>query len=214
MQVPVIAVAGILAAIGLAPPAAATDQYLYWSYWNANGSQWQYKQEGPASNPAPDGSVQGWHYGPGSAPPGRPKAPAPVPDFNAACYSTAPQPGQKRVAVVIDSGSGYSAPPGQTAPGPLVRCAQIPTGANGLQALSDVASVRQSGDGMVCGINGYPSSGCSQVVGAGSPMPGAGGTQVPATAATATSWGPFVAGAALIVLLIIGGAVVARRRAR
>lgn len=199
----------------MSTPVAAEQQYVYWSYWNASGSTWQYQQQGPASITPADGTVEGWRYGSGSTSAEGSQPPSAAPDFGAACSATPAKAGQKRIAVVIDTGSATVAPPGETPPGLSVKCAQVPTAANAVQVLAAVASVRQSGDGMVCGIAGYPVVGCSQAVsGDATATPTSSPSASPAANPASGSWMPFAAGAILIILIIIAAVLLTRRRRR
>lgn len=205
----------LLALAAINPAQAADEQYIYWSYWSASGSQWQLQKQGSGSETPADGTVQGWRYGIGAAQPGKSQEPGVAPDFTGVCGATPAQTGQKRVAVVIDSNDESVAPSGEAPPGPVAKCAQLPVAANGSQVLAAVASVREADDGMICGINGYPQSGCVRRVSGStttaSPSASASKSGTPATA-EATNWGPFAAGGVLIVLIAIGGFMLARRR--
>ncbi|MEI8080619.1 MAG: SCO2322 family protein [Actinomycetes bacterium] len=201
-----------------ASPAESTDETLsvYWTYWSAaaNGT-WSYVEQGAGATTPPDGTSQGWRYGTGSTPTYT-EAPRTAADFEHACASTPIATGKKRVAVVVDFGTSAEAPAGQTPPAQMISCASVPAAANGLQVLSAVTATRQSPDGMMCGISGYPSQGCVQ--------------QLPLSTLTATtsaptdvvntsgasqpsgSWGPFAFGTIVVAILVASAVVVSRRR--
>lgn len=202
-----------------APAAGSSDSatvYVFWSQWNGSGTNWQLATTGAASSTPADGSVEGWRYGAGSAT-GVDQAPRQAPDFTTACQNTPAVSGNKRVAVVIDYGTTALAPSGQTPPGLATYCASVPTNANGSQVLSAVTSVRTGTDGMICGISGYPSSGCSVAVSAAQASDGA--TNAPTTSSnsststsSSTSWVPFVIGAIVIIVLIVAAVAISRKR--
>lgn len=207
-----------LPAVSAAAPSPASDDkaYVYWSFWTADGSGWSLSQIGPAQTQPSDGSVEGWRYGAGTAT-SVSQAPVVSPDFNTACANTAAQAGQIRIAVVVDSGSKAIAPEGQQPPGPVVRCAQVASGSNGLQVLSSVIAVRQDANGIVCGIDGYPAAGCSAQVSASAlnapdETPVTTPATTPAAATSGSSWLPFAGGIVLVVILVIGGIIIGRRR--
>jgi LPXTG-motif cell wall-anchored protein len=84
--------------------------------------------------------------------------------FQQICGSTEPVEGKKRVGLVIDFGTAADAPAGQTPPnGPVARCVVAPTTANGYEILASVTSLRVEA-GMICGLAGYPTSGCGEAV--------------------------------------------------
>jgi hypothetical protein len=68
------------------------------------------------------------------------------------------------VAFVVDFGGGT---------GPVVGCVTVPSGTNGYQALADFTAQQHeqaptyNASGLLCSINGIPSSGCGQAVGGG-----------------------------------------------
>ncbi|MEI6624210.1 MAG: SCO2322 family protein, partial [Actinomycetes bacterium] len=147
------------------PAASASDGVsVYWTYWSAGANgDWSYVEQGAGAIIPADGSSQGWRYGTGSTPTYS-ESPRTSPDFERTCASTPAAAGMKRVAVVVDFGTVAEAPPGQSPPARLADCANVPSAANGLQVVSAVTPTRQSPDGMMCGISGYPSSGCFQQV--------------------------------------------------
>ncbi|MBU6243982.1 MAG: hypothetical protein KGP12_02075 [Actinomycetales bacterium] len=148
---------------GTVPAQAAS--YRYWSYWWTADGAWTFATAGPSSSVPGDGSVEGWHFGVTSVAGTATDAPRvdPLDAFAGACGSVAPAPGTKRVALVIDPGVPADAPDGQLPGEPRLACAQVPMEATGYQALRSVAAVRTE-DGLLCGIDGYPLTGCADVV--------------------------------------------------
>lgn len=195
------------------PATAGPDAavYVYWSYWSSNSSGgWTFAQVGSASVTPADGSVEGWRYGAGQGS-GPSQPPSVAPNFAAACSGTAPVAGKKRVAVVIDSGTTAEASGGATPPAIAISCAQVDAGANGTQVLNAVTQTRMATSGMVCGINGYPASGC--------------GVQVPASQLNAQAPGstsgtgepsssrlPWIIGFIVIVIIGLGAWILSRRQ--
>lgn len=160
------ALAALLLLAWVGSPAQAADTYRYWSYWagGADGS-WSYSQSGPADRILSDGDVEGWLFL-ASADVTPTQQPTPAADFAAICTDGEPVPGQVRVAVVIDYGDAGIAPEGSTGQGaPQTACVTLPEGSTGEQAIAAAAEVR-SEQGAVCGINGYPASGCFEIVAA------------------------------------------------
>ncbi len=122
---------GMVCTIDARPdPCNGAPASAYWSYWYAEaGGSWTYATVGAGARTPPPGSVEGWRFGDGSAPPGtappanRPPPPA-EPDDGAGSGgsdSTAPSTGASRSGSSsggAGSGSGTSdAPAGSTATG-------------------------------------------------------------------------------------------------
>lgn len=184
--------------------------YVYWSYWSANSSGgWTFATVGSASIRPADGSVEGWRYGAGEgAGPSQP--PSVSPNFGAACNGTTAVAGKKRVAVVIDSGTAAVAG-GPTPPAVVTKCAQVDVNANGTQVLNAVTQTRMAADGMVCGINGYPATGCGVQVSASqlnSPAPGA----TSGTNESSSSRLPWIIGIIVIVIIGLGAWLISRQQ--
>lgn len=146
--------------LGASPAHAAS--YRYWGYYHASSKgTWAFATTGAAAVKPADGAVEGWRFaisGDTDA-----KYPRVRPDFASVCADTAAVAGKKRVAVYIDSGIDVEAPTGSTPPAPTAACALVPTGWNGAQVLASVEKLRES-KGLVCGIGGYPSTGCGDAV--------------------------------------------------
>ncbi len=227
----------LLTTLLAAAPAQATA-YRYWSFWQWSGGSWTYQQQGAAVHLPADGSVDGWRFTlspDGGQDTARPTGPT---DFATLCADTPPQPGKKRVGLVLDFGTPADAPsatapsatapsatapsatapsttaPSTTAPSaalpPKARtgCAAVPTDASSAEVLAAVAPPLR-----------YSSAGMICAI-AGYPSSGCGDTgSVAAPAANPSapgdSSGPnlgLLAGGALVVLLGAGAWWQVRRR--
>ncbi|MBB5121136.1 hypothetical protein AF335_01805 [Streptomyces eurocidicus] len=159
--------AGLLAALGAAPAQAAG--YRYWSFWESSGDGWAYATQGPSTARPGDGSVIGFRFAVStdSKDAAKPRAAA---DFGAVCDGTPEEDGRKRVAVVVDFGTPADAPGGETPPGQRTACARVTEDASAGEALAAVAKpLRYDSSALLCGIAGYPGSGCGEQVGAQEP---------------------------------------------
>lgn len=180
------ALTAVLVAGTLTGPAAAPAQaqeYRYWSFWNGGGTDgsWAYATQGPATLRPADGAVEGFRFtvGADSAAAGKPRAAA---DFDAVCGATPAKEGRKRIGVVLDFGTAADAPGGERPPKARTACAQVPEDASAGEALAAVARpLRYDSNALLCGIAGYPASGCADQVkdtdrgsGSGSRSPSAG----------------------------------------
>lgn len=150
-----VLITALLLSSAVITPASAENAYRYWSYWQADNATWQYAKLGPAMMKATDGGVDGWRYGVGTVQSANP--PAIRGDFDTICGDTSAPPDRVRVAVVIDYGSEAGAP------APRAACAVISKGLTRASALAAVAPLRLD-QGFVCGIDGYPASGCGESV--------------------------------------------------
>lgn len=193
-----------LLVLGLAAPAHAAG-YRYWSYWLRSGATWTYAQTGPAMHVPADGSVEGWRFAVSKDAAAKAVQPRGAADFAAICADTPPVDGRKRVALVIDPGTGADAPDrGTTPPPPRTACAQVPTSASSADALAAVAKpLRYNSAGVLCAITGYPAAGCGDEVTSTSASP------------TSTHSGPslgLLAGAAAVAALALAAVWQFRRR--
>ncbi len=202
----------------LATPAHAEDGYRYWSYYQrADDGSWAYASSAPSSTPAEDGSVQGWRFAVGGMSSVRP--PRATVTFDDVCSKVLPVDGQVRVAVVIDPGTPEDAPQGDTPGGVTATCVVAPQGSTALQALQLITDVRTDDSGLICGVAGYPSTGCGDPVAdisvpasdapVGLTMGDPAGNV--ASSASTPVWVWVVVGA-VVVLLLGGGVLVGRRR--
>ncbi|MFD7117405.1 SCO2322 family protein [Streptomyces sp. NPDC059922] len=221
----------VVLALGAVVAGAGTSQaagYRYWSFWESDGAKWTYASQGPATARPADGAVNGFRFAVSadSADADRPRG---TPDFAAVCEGTPARDGHKRIAVVIDSGTGADAPDGQQPPALRAECARVGEDATSAEALAAVAKpLRYNSEALLCAISGYPASGCGeQVAGGGAPRdpsgtpePSGTTTRTSAPAAGGTSDGEggggpsagLFAGAAAVVVLAAAGLRQARRR--
>ncbi len=150
---------GLLTAV---PAHAATFQY--WGYYQLTDEAWVFAQKGAGETNPADGAVEGWRWAitEESGTPAR--APRVTPTFEQVCDATDAQSGMKRVAVVLDYGRPVDGDGTSTPPDPAAECAVVPTAATGAEVLAAVAAVRNGTTGLVCGVNGYPATGCGGAV--------------------------------------------------
>ncbi|HET7684720.1 MAG TPA: SCO2322 family protein [Marmoricola sp.] len=151
------AVLGLLVALVLPVAAANAAAYRYWGYYQWDGSAWQFASKGPDQLKPADGAVEGWRFA--VTTPDSSRTPRVEATFDEVCGDTAAESGKKRVAVVIDYGRSADSEDGSTPPEPVAECASVDTAATGLEVLGAVADVRAE-KGLVCGLDGYPASGC------------------------------------------------------
>ncbi len=192
-----VVAAMLVALVGLTPSANATS-YRYWTYWVGGDGDWTFSSQGASRHPA-DGTVEGWRFAI-SQEAGSSSTPRVTSSFDDICADTDAVAGKKRVGLVLDFGVKADAPPGATPPdGPIARCLVLPLSASGYDVLVAATSIRVE-KGMVCGVAGYPKTGCGEPVanpkptdtdspgGSGNP-PGNGGgnhSQPPGNSATPT----------------------------
>jgi hypothetical protein len=151
-----------------AAPADATS-YRYWTYWSGDSGSWAFSSIGAARRP-PNGGVEGWRFEVSPAATSS-QPPRTEPSFASICGSTDPAAGDKRVALVIDYGTASDAPPGEHPPAAVVAtCVEIDAAATGYDVLASKAVIRAQ-SGLVCGIGGYPATGCGDA--AADPTPSA-----------------------------------------
>ncbi|MEU3710254.1 SCO2322 family protein [Streptomyces catenulae] len=210
-----LALAGA-ALVPVAGPAHAQGQaYRYWSFWDGADGKWAYATQGPATLRPADGAVTGFRFtvSAESSAVDRPSAAA---DFGKLCSGTPRKSGTKRVGVVVDFGTAADAPDGERPPKERAACARVPEDASAGEALAAVAKpLRYDAQGLLCGVAGYPRSGCAeQVGGAGTAKPKASASGEPAAGADGDggpSAGLIGGGAAVVVL---GAAAVWQTRRR
>jgi len=147
-----------------AVPSSASTYYDYWSYWHKppGATAWQYSKVGASGYYLQKGTqVEGWRYAIGTGSSNDPK-PRPV-DVTYADYC-ADTGATYQVLLVVDYGTQSGAPKG-----PVYSCYGFDSDPpNGLQVLTKQHSERDS-SGLICAIDGYPKSGCGDVV--SSPAP-------------------------------------------
>lgn len=228
------AVALLSGLIGGATTASAAT-YQYWGYWQLSSGSWAFAPKGPAETVPADGSVEGWRWA--VADESSSRTPRVSPTFEQLCAAVPAEAGKKRVGLVVDFGREAD---GDGAPVPtlLTRCVVLASTATGSDALAAAGAVRVD-KGLVCGIAGYPATGCGGPIAAPNaaqqapdtpltlptvaPSPGRPDGVTPSAAASAaasaaptsgaaesgTSW-PLYLVLALVVLAF--AAIVARRR--
>jgi hypothetical protein len=162
LTVVVAAVAAVMAVSSAGPAHAAT--YRYWGYYQLTDGAWTFAQKGPAETNPADGSVEGWRWAVTEESGTPPRTPRVVPAFEQVCGGDAAPSGTKRVGVVIDYGRTVDADGTATPPAPTSACAVVAVAATGAEVLAAVASVRTGDAGLVCGVNGYPATGCGGAV--------------------------------------------------
>lgn len=213
--------------------AALAPTSQYWIYFSQQDGEWVTSMKGPAQTTPEDGSVEGWRF---AAPkdfknPNTPRTDETV-TFDAVCEHTEPKDGMKRVAVVVDFGVQGDDRVGQEIPKPMAHCAQVEEKATGLQVLqevdSDVRIEKNSVGESVCGISGYPATGCFEEAEKATAADGdpvefelgdhgdhehgddAGGSS-DSDSDKGVNWALIGGVAAVIVLLAAGGVVMSRR---
>ncbi|MEU5139529.1 SCO2322 family protein [Streptomyces sp. NPDC021139] len=195
--------------IGTAGQAQAAG-YRYWSFWDRDGGKWVYATQGPSLVRPSDGDVQGFRFAV-SEDSGDAAQPRGTADFASICAKTPAKDGSKRVALVLDFGTGPDAPSGETPPAPRTACARVSPDATTADALAAVADpLRYNTNALLCAIAGYPKSGCGEQV---SQKQNSSATAAPQTAEDDD--GPSVglyAGIALVAALAAAATWQARRR--
>ena len=194
-------------------PTTTASVYVYWSYWDQpTVGSWAVAATGAGSQVPPDGSVVGWRYGVGTTGDIN-QPPRSADSFAQLCSSTPPAANKKRVGVVIDYGSVAVAPSGQQPPATTANCAVVDPTSNALQATGAVTAERTSAQGMVCGLSGYPATGCGTQVSATVATADAGAaTQTTTDPQTSSGAWPTLLGIGIIIVLGVGGILLARKR--
>lgn len=213
------AVITLPALVAVAVPAQA-DMYRYWSFWQSNGSEWVFVQTAPTEVVPANGEVNGWRFGVGGTDGDTTRPPRSTASYSEICGTDPAPEGQKKVAEIIDTGTPEDAPEGSTPPEPVAVCATVPNEANAVQTLQAVADVRLD-QGLLCGIFGYPASGCGDVVAGMTTLPSDSPTEfalpneVTATASAQESGGlptTLLAVTGIAVVLGVIAVLVARSR--
>lgn len=188
----VVALAFVVSLAGFSPRTAkAATAYRYWTYYIAapNTAAWTYSQRGPAFEHPQDGEVQGWRFAIQADRSGD-RTPRFAADFGKLCASQPATPGKVRVGVVLDFGVAGDAPAGEHPPANVVTgCVEVADGASGVDVLDaavGAANVR-IGQGLICGIEGYPKTECAVAVTAPAATTSTGVTPTTAKPPTATA---------------------------
>jgi hypothetical protein len=227
-----LALAGVTVATLLGPsPAQAADIYKYWAYFGVEGDAFVAQSEGPGNTSPADGTIEAYRY---AAPadfnnPNLPRADLSVVTFDAVCGEATAAAGEKRVAVLVDYGVETDAPEGEETPEPEAACAVVPEEATGLQTLQeafpDVRTEASSFGPSVCGIEGYPATGClGTLAETGTPPDGepvefavvGAESESDANASDDDDNNAVLlgVGAGVVVLIVAGGLLLQRRRNR
>ncbi|MFC4609949.1 SCO2322 family protein [Streptomyces maoxianensis] len=208
----VLALGTALTVLGAGPAQAAG--YRYWSFWESSGGTWAYATEGPATAKPADGSVSGFRFSV-SEDSGDSAQPRTAPDFEAICGAARPKPGEKRIALVIDSGTRADAPSGETPPASRVACARVRQDATTAEALAEVAKpLRYNSQALLCAISSYPKTGCGEQVAAGGPTSKPNPPAAPKADAGGDSGPSIGIVAGLAAILALGAAAVWQSRRR
>ncbi|WP_425470994.1 SCO2322 family protein [Streptomyces armeniacus] len=144
--------------------AQAESGYRYWSFWERKDGAWAYASQGPSFLRPDDGSVLGFRFAVSedSAEATKPRGAA---GFGTICADTEPEPGSKRVALVVDFGTAADAPAGETPPKSRTACARIgEDGSAGDALAAEAKPLRYNSDALLCAIAGYPESGCGEQI--------------------------------------------------
>ncbi|MCX5378574.1 SCO2322 family protein [Streptomyces sp. NBC_00091] len=214
----VLGALGLVLTLFAASPALAAS-YRYWSFWDGAGGTWAYATQGPSTARPADGATLGFRFSVSKDAGDEAARPRAAADFAAVCAGTAPADGKKRVALVIDFGVPEDAPGGETPPQGTARtaCAQVAPEATAAEALAEVAKpLRYNGAALLCGISGYPRTGCGEPIGDAQPKPSASASASAAPEPEASS-GPAAGlflGIAAVLALGSAGIWQSRRRRR
>ncbi len=171
----VVALTLVVSLAAFSRAANAATAYRYWTYYVAapGAAAWTYSQRGPAFEHPQDGEVQGWRFAVQADRAGG-LAPRSAPDFATLCGSQPTTPGKVRVGVVLDFGAAADAPAGERPPATVVTgCVEVADGGSGVDVLDaavGAANVR-IGQGLICGIDGYPKTQCPVAVAAPAATP-------------------------------------------
>lgn len=150
------------------PATSQAAAYRYWSYWLGADGAWSFASVGPSFRIPADGTLEGWRFSVSGIQGNQ--APSFAADFEAVCGDTAPEEGRKRVAVVVDPGVAADAPEGEQPPGAWAMCIVAQPRATGYDVLRAAATVRAD-RGLICGIGGYPATGCADIIAEPTPTP-------------------------------------------
>jgi len=214
---------GAVALIGVAAPAQAADYFRYWAFFTAEDGQYVYSQLGVGGVTPADGSIVAFRY---AAPadynnPNQPRIDLATVTFESVCADTPAADGQKRVVVLVDFGVAEDSE-GATTPEATAACSQVAEDFTAFQVLQKVAEVRSKTSSFgpqLCGIDGYPASGCGEAKVQNATPADAGFVNVasdePADEAEEDSNTALYAGlGVVVVLLLAGGGFVAARRGK
>ncbi|MGN6751769.1 MAG: SCO2322 family protein [Intrasporangium sp.] len=155
-------VALLAAAFGLMTTAPAhAAAYRFWGFYQLANGSWDFAQKGPEQTVPKDGAVDGWRFAVSDENGAR--YPRAVLTFEQVCGTTPAESGKKRVGLVVDFGRPADADQGGTPPAPTAKCAVVGTDATSLDVLRTAGELRVE-KGLVCGVDGYPATGCGGAV--------------------------------------------------
>ncbi len=156
-----VAVLALLAALVGPAQQAHAAYYKYWGFWQVSAGAWGFAAKGPDQTTPADGSVDGWRYAVSDE--SSTRTPRVLPTFAQLCASTPAEDGKKRVGLVVDFGRDADGDGTTPPPALAVSCAVVPTAATSSDVLATAGKVRVGG-GFVCGVAGYPATGCADAV--------------------------------------------------
>jgi len=143
-----------------AAPVEASE-FRYWTYWTSTEKGWSFSPLGPAFRPADESIVEGWRLAVTGVDATTPPRVEVADVYDRACGNVVPQSGILRIAVILDYGTSADAPSGESPPRLVIACTEVPDGATGFDALKSITDIR-SERGFVCGLSGYPATGCGR----------------------------------------------------
>lgn len=158
----IVALAAIFSSM-IAPTANAAEKgYRYWGYFQAapGAKAWTMAMTGPTVQIA-DGSVEGWAFTFSSDSIPNAATPRMAPNFSRICglVKTVPA-GKKRIGLVVDFGSAFLRPKGETMPRSFTKCVVVDKNAVGVDVLAQVVKARTHSSGFICAFNNYPAKEC------------------------------------------------------
>lgn len=162
----IVAIAATLLSI-IAPSATAAEKgYRYWSYFQAapGAKVWTVAMTGPTV-PIADGSVEGWAFTFSSDSIPDAATPRMAPNFARICGLVKSVPtGKKRIGLIVDFGSAFLRPKGESMPRNFTKCVIVDKNAVGVDVLAQVVKVRTQSSGFICAFNNYPAKECGAEV--------------------------------------------------
>lgn len=203
----------------LAPVARAESGYRYWSFWVGDGTNWRFATEGPATTRTEDGDVFGWRFAITTATGTDDAQPtvSPTEAFATACAGATAAADEHLIAIVLDYGTGQTAPEGEVPPALRTECVVAADGSTAAQSLSSIATLRID-QGFVCGVDGFPAEECAPAVDLPAPVPTPVAAAAPAPApadAEQDGSGPpvsLIVFAAVLLAALVGIALLVTRR--
>jgi len=214
---------GVLAVTTVAAPAQATDYYRYWVFFTVDNGAYVASELGVGAVKPADGTIEAFRW---AAPadykkPNLPRIDLATVTFDSVCGDTPAVDGQKRVVVLVDFGVAEDAA-GVAVPEAAAECSQVATDATAFQVLQKVVEVRSDNSKfgpLLCGIEGFPATGCADEVTQTATPADSGfvniATDEPAAEAEDDdNKGLLYTGLAAVVALLLGGGYFVARRAK